>query len=129
MKLIPNWAILLISVAVFGIAFGGTYYAGKSAGKDEVELRVAKERVVSLEESAVREIELRKNLELERGRLRDVSQKLQEALSSKDVIYVDVVRNIVKEIEKPVYRSCALPPSGVQVISDAAEQYNATRQP
>lgn len=127
MKVVPNWVILVITVLVFTIAFGGTWFLGRKSGKNEVELRVATERVVALEESAKRERALRATLEVERGRLRTVSQKLQESLGKKEVVYEEVTRDIIREIEKPVYRDLALPASGVQVLSDSADKFNATR--
>lgn len=127
MSVIPNWVILVITVLVFTIAFGGTFFLGRSAGVKSEELRHSKQVIVSLEEAAVRERVLRTTLEAERNRLREVSGKLQDALDGKEIVYEEVTNTIFKEVEKPVYRESRLPASGVQVISDAARRLNSTR--
>ena len=127
MKIVPNWVILVVTVAVFTIAFGGTYFLGRSAGAKAVRLEVAEQQNVALIDAAKRERKTQEELELERARLRDVSAKLQDALAGKDVVYEEVHTTITKEVEKPVYRDSALPASGVQVLSDAAERFNALR--
>lgn len=127
MKVVPNWVILVITTLVFTIAFGGTYFLGSKSGAEKVELRVSKERVVALEDAAKRERQLRVVLEAERGRLREVSAKLQTALDGKEVVYEEVTNTITKEVEKPVYLESSLPASGVQVLSAGAERLNSTR--
>lgn len=128
MRFIPNWVIVVITVLVFTLAFGGTYFLGRSAGVAAKTAEIQTERVLALNEAAKREHQLRIDLETERERLRTVSGKLQDALAGKKVVYEEVTNTIVKEVEKPVYRESHLPSSGVQVLSDAAERLNTTRQ-
>ena len=127
MSVVPNWVILVVTVAVFSIAFGGTYYLGRSAGSKAAELKHSKEVIVSLEDAAKRERLLRIDLEAERARLRDVSGKLQDALQNNSETGETNVQYITTEIEKPVYRDTRLPASGVSVLSESAQRLNATR--
>jgi hypothetical protein len=123
MSIIPNWVIVVITVLVFGIVF----VVGRTTGINSAELKYSKKTITSLEDAALRERELRATLETERGRLRIVSGKLQDALNGKEVVYVDVIHNITKEIEKPVYSQCFVPASGLQLAGENAARLNATR--
>lgn len=122
-KIVPNWAIALIAALLFAITFG----YGRHTGYDKRDLEVQTERVVALEQAAVREKNLRIELETERNRLSTVSGKLQEALQNNEGVGNEVTKTITREVEKPVYRDTHLPASGVQVLSDSARQFNDLR--
>src|SRR5690606_10566375 len=108
----------VIVVVVFAVAFGGTFYMGNQYGQNVKELEQTKAAVALLEDSAARELELRKSLETERERLRKVSEDLQNSLENKEVVYEEVIRTVVEEVEKPVYSDVAMPASGVLALSE-----------
>ena len=122
-KIVPNWAIALIAALVFAVTFG----VGHHYGYDKRDLEVQTERVVALEQAATREKNLRIELQVERDRLATVSGKLQDALQSNEGVGNVVTKTITREVEKPVYRDTRLPSSGVQVLADAAREFNSVR--
>lgn len=63
--------------------------------------------------------ELRKNNVL--------SQQLEDALKNQKEVVRVVREYVTKEIEKPVYRDCVVPSSGVSAINETARNLNGTR--
>ena len=124
MKLVPNYVILIGVLAVAG----GLFAYGHHVGTESCQLDQTTEQNRQLNDALAREKQVRQELEDTRAKLRDVSQELQDALGRKEVIYVDNIRTITREVQKPVYGTCAVPPSGVQVLSESAERLNASRR-
>lgn len=116
MTVIPPWVkILGILVAIVGIFLSGVNY-----GKSTTIAKYTDQTYTELKDSVKYERELQ-------GKLMDVSTKLQDALVAvrTEVEYRD--RVITKEIEKPVYKTCNVPESGVLILNDSARRYNEMR--
>lgn len=116
MTVIPPWVkVLGILVVVAGIFLSGVNY-----GKSTTIAKYADQSYAALKESVKYERELQ-------GKLMDVSEKLQNALTAvrTEIEYRD--RVITREIEKPVYKTCIVPESGVSILNESARRYNEMR--
>jgi predicted HAD superfamily Cof-like phosphohydrolase len=58
---------------------------------------------------------------------RKVSEKLEVALKELDKKAKVITKIVEKEIEKPIYRDCVLPTTGVQLINQTATELNSAR--
>jgi hypothetical protein len=116
--IIPFWAKALALALVIG-GFSWFWY---DKGYDARDLEVKTEQLATIEE-------LTKQKQAKEAELRDVSQKLQDALRDVrvEVVYVDRVTR--REIEKPVYSQCVVPESGGILINQNAERFNQLREP
>lgn len=122
-ELVPVW----VKVLVICLIFGGFYSFGVHNGKQSVENDWLNEKIELSEKHREAEEAMRIEFAAERDRLSLVSGTLQELLL-KSKGHTDVItRTLEVEVEKPVYRDCVLPPSGVQLISNAATRYNSIR--
>ena len=107
---------IAIIVAVT-VALGGAYWKGyKDRGAKELEAQIA----VIEEWNRKLQAEVKKNLKL--------SHDLELAKAKVRVVKQEVVRYVTKEIEKPVYRECIIPPSGVSALNKAADSFNRERK-
>jgi len=115
-QLIPIWVKALVLIGLLGVVFYKVY----DLGYDARDLEIKTEQLQLLEDSRVREAALRAELAM-------TSMNLQEALQRVrvEVVYVDRVTR--REIEKPIYSECLVPQSGVQLINENANRFNALR--
>jgi hypothetical protein len=126
--LIPEW----VKVAGVGIALavviGGSGYLGYDYGfskaDDKAQAAVVAQQQADLKAqdaiAAQRDATEKKYDDLAQ-QLQTTQQQLQEATKNVKV-------KVVKEISSnPVYHTCVMPASGVQLINDQARQYNSIR--
>jgi hypothetical protein len=111
----------LIKVIVFAILIGGFFGVSFHMGY-KYRLGIETQNLLEMEENFKAELlhELSKNA--------DLAKKLEEEKRKTKVVTKEVIRYVRKEIEKPVYRECVVPDSGVSKINDAAEQFNNQRK-
>lgn len=113
-------AIGLLLLSLLGIGFW--------AGYDYRDLKADRQENKALESSLKalsREIELNNRLQQD---LTKVSIDYNVLLADRvepEVRYV--TREVVREVEKPIYSACIIPSSGVQLYNDAVRRYNETR--
>lgn len=116
MSVIPMWAKALILAAIIG----GFYWVAYSNGKADC---IAAQTESQLEQ-------MKESRDYERGLmsdLRDTSQKLQDAILNVKTVVEFRDRVVTREVEKPIYQSCVVPESGVEIINDSVDQLNALR--
>lgn len=117
-SLIPWWVKALVLAAIIGGIFGAGY---KTATK------VYQARA---DAALVQQLETEKKLVAETiARNQVVSEKLQTALGNVEVVDHYIIRRVTKEVEKPVYKECIVPSTGVDVINQAAVDFNKLRDP
>lgn len=107
---------LAVVLIVLGLLSGAYYQGYKNRGlvESENQLKIAEEwnrKLLS---------EIQKNLRL--------SSQLTEAKKNVRVIREEVIKNVTKEIENPVYSECIVPPSGVSALNAAADEFNRERE-
>lgn len=114
--IIPFWAKVLIVIALMG----GLYYTGYNEGKNDCIAKQTTSELSTLKESVA----------YERGlmdELRVTSAKLQESLTNVRTVTKWRERVLTKEVEKPVYKSCIVPESGAQILSENVDKLNSLR--
>jgi len=116
-NIIPFWAKALILIAILGGIFGSGYYVGSYVCDNDH----TKEQLASLNAAVEREHALEEDL-------RGVSARLQAALRDVQTLSASRSPVIMREVERPVYRSCSVPQSGVEVLNDNSSQYNNLRR-
>lgn len=143
----PLIPIVLKIGAVLAVVFGliglGYYQGNKVAKVEAKEFEIlaiqcqkrAQEREVELVQEALKrqqetlEIEKRLTARIneEIAKNGKISKALEEEIKKQKIITKRVIEYVTKEIEKPVYRECVIPPSGVSTLNRTARDYNATR--
>lgn len=116
LKLIPIHIKIAILLALSGILLGSGFYAGKKWTMADWN----KEKVQLLQAQA--KADKKKQIEYD-----DLSGRLQAALQSVEIVERVVNRNIIREVEKPVYRDCIVPETGTGLINKSTDQLNGTR--
>lgn len=123
-QLVLNFKTLIITGIVALVLVGGlltkTYYSGYTAGKEACELKHQKEYEKLKED-------YEKQLDAERKKNEDLATKLDNKLVEVKTITKVITRNVLKEIEKPVYHDCIVPDSGLRIRNEAAAKYNSSR--
>lgn len=126
--IIPSWVkylgILLLLLAIVG----GIFKVGDSYGYNRRDV-VAKQELIDKQKANADLIQKQRddNASLQ-AQLSKTSGQLQTALNTHvDPVVQYVTRTVTKEIEKPVYLSCAVPASGVSVLTDTTRQLNQLR--
>lgn len=123
-QLVLNLKTLIITAIVAVVLVGGlltkTYYSGYTAGKEACELNAAKE-AKKLED------EYKELLKAEQEKNEGLAVQLSEKKEIVTTITKVVTRYVTKEIEKPIYRECIVPDSGVRLRNEAATKYNSSR--
>jgi uncharacterized protein YxeA len=66
-------------------------------------------------------------MKAERDRRDQISKEYEEKLAAAKGKTRVVTRTITKEVEKPIYKECKLPESGVRAINEAAKVHNEAR--
>lgn len=105
------------SLLVIAIALGGTYYKGY---KDRGAKETAQQLEAQKEWNRVLTAEIQKNNKL--------SFDLESARKNVRVVRKEVIKYVTKEIEKPIYTECIVPPSGVSALNAAADKFNRERE-
>lgn len=114
--IIPTWAKILIILALMG----GLYYTGYNEGKNDCIAKQTTSELTTLKDSVA----------YERGlmdELRVTSTKLQDALVNVRTVTEWRTRTVTNEIEKPVYKSCIIPDTGVEILNMNVEKLNGLR--
>lgn len=123
-QLVLNLKTLIITGIVAVVLVGGlltkTYYSGYTAGKEACELKHQKDYEKLKED-------YEKQLDAERKKNEDLATKLDEKLVEVKTITKVITRNVLKEIEKPVYHDCIVPDSGLRIRNQTAAKYNSAR--
>jgi hypothetical protein len=111
---------LLLVVALFGGGawLGYEYKSGKVAQEKNEQL---------LDEIAAKNREIEKRNEVQKE-LDEVSAEYDEFKRNLKPEVVYVTRKVNVEVEKPVYRECVLPDSGVRLHDETVERLNDQRR-
>lgn len=118
---------LAIVLAVLGIA-GASWYKGYTLGKDVVEGEKQEILKQQAEDRAAAEKKWAEDLAREVAKNNELSIKLEDALKKRTTTTKEVIKYVRKEIEKPVYRECVVPPSGVSTLGEISKRYNRERK-
>lgn len=109
------WKLIPAIVALLFI--GGSFVAGYRYNEAMHEKEKA-ELVIKAQKDLQDEIDKKHKLALEyEKKLQDMALKVRT-----------IVKTIEVEIDKPIYKECVLPPSGVSTINNAAKTYNESRE-
>ncbi len=114
--IIPTWAKILLVIALMG----GLYYLGYNEGENDC---IAKQTTSELST-------LKESVDYERGLMDDLrvtSIKLQDALTNVRTVTEWRTRTVTNEVEKPVYKSCIIPASGVEILNENVAKLNGLR--
>lgn len=107
-KLVPAIVALLLIAAAFG---AGYRYSDAQHEKEKAEL------IIQAQKELQAEIDKKHQLALEyEKKLQDLAGKVRT-----------IVKTVEKEVEKPIYKECVLPVTGVSAINSAAKLLNETR--
>lgn len=107
-KLMPA----IIAIAAAGASFyAGFKYSAALESAAKAQLIIDNQELLATEASRRHEISM------------EYEKKLQAAKEKSRVVY----RTIEKEIEKPVYKECVVPTTGVKILTDKAEELNRAR--
>lgn len=115
--MIPPVLLLKLMPAIIALAAAGaSFYAGfkYSAALEAAEKA---QLIIDNQELLATEAARRHQISLE------YEKKIQEAKDKARVVY----RTIEKEIEKPVYKECVVPTTGVKILNDKADELNRDR--
>lgn len=124
LSIIPMWAKALVIVVVLALLFGSGYKTGYDVRDYEAQKIIIADQQVR--QAAMTDLIL-KNQKLETDYAVQ-SQKLQEALTNTHTVVKYVNKAVNAEVAKnPIYHTCILPKSGVQVIIDSAQKLNDVR--
>ena len=107
-KLAPAIIGFLICTAAF---VAGYKYSSALADKEKADLIIQNQKLIQEENKRMHDISL------------DYEKKLQDAKEKVRVI----VKTIKTEVDKPVYKECIVPVTGVKVINDTANTLNDVR--
>lgn len=108
-KLLPAGIALLF---IMGAFVAGYRYNDAQHEKEKAEL------VIKSQKDLQDEIDRKHTLALEyEKKLQDMALKVRT-----------IVKTIEVEIDKPIYKDCVLPQSGVSTINNAAKTYNESRE-
>jgi hypothetical protein len=121
-----NWVAIRIGLyvlflaAIFGsgLWLGYDYRDGKAAQEQNQKLQ---DEIAAKNEAIRKRNEVQADLNALQTEFQDFKDNLQP-----EVIYV--TKQVTTEVEKPVYRECVLPPSGVQIHSDTVRRLNEQRR-
>lgn len=125
LDIIPMWAKILIVLAILS----GTFFYGRHTGWEARDYEVLQEKEDVLEKALADQLTLRTELETKRGELRTISEQLAAALGGQEEVTRYVTRTVTKEIEKPVYRDCVVPSTGVRILRGNVDRLNTLRRP
>lgn len=107
-KLMPA----IIALAAAGASFyAGFKYSAALEAAAKAQLIIDNQELLATEASRRHEISM------------EYEKKLQAAKEKARVVY----RTIEKEVEKPVYKECIVPTTGVKILTDKAEELNRAR--
>lgn len=107
-KFIP---VIVALVAMSGSFIAGYKYSSALSDKDKADLIVQKQAALA------EEVQRRHDVSLEyENKLQTLAGKVRT-----------IVKTVDKEIEKPIYKECVLPESGVAVINNTANILNEAR--
>ena len=112
----PTGIINMIKVVAIVIAFviafvGGYKYNQAEELKNQAELRESYDKMMAEE----------------RERRDQISKEYEAKLAAARGKTRVVTRTITKEVEKPIYKECKLPETGVKVLQEAAKVHNESR--
>lgn len=107
-KLAPIILGFLLCTAAF---VAGYKYSSALSDKEKADLVIENQKLMQEENKRMHDISL------------DYEKRLQEAKGNVKV----VVKTIKTEVEKPVYKECIVPVSGVKILNDSVKSLNDTR--
>jgi hypothetical protein len=106
-----NWKWMAIVACLAWVA-NAVYQSGHRAGAAEVQARfdAYKLEVQATQQEAVK---------TEQVQQATASTKYEEAKVKRDTVTRTVIKEIVREVEKPIYRECVVPDDGVRLLNAA----------
>lgn len=108
MKLVPAAIALLLIAASF---FAGFKYSSALEESAKAKLVLEKQEAINAEAERRHAVSL------------EYEKKIQDAKEKAKTIY----KTLEREIEKPVYKECVIPASGVTRLNDSAKEFNENR--
>lgn len=114
--MIPVLLVKLMPAIIALAAAGGSFYAGFKYSS-ALEAASKAQLIIDNQELLATEAARRHQISLE------YEKKIQDAKDKARVVY----RTIEKEVEKPVYKECIVPTTGVKILNEKAESLNVSR--
>lgn len=112
----PVLLVKLMPAIIALAAAGASFYAGFKYST-ALEAAAKAQLIIDNQELLATEASRRHEISME------YEKKLQAAKEKSRVVY----RTIEKEVEKPVYKECVVPATGVKILTDKAEELNRAR--
>lgn len=112
LTLIKYWKPIAIGVAIIGVFFAGVRY--KSATCEVERLELIAEYTQIIQEEVDRRQQISEVYEQQMAELRSQQR--------------EIIREVEVEIEKPIYRECKVPDSGIKLINDTINKLNNLRK-
>lgn len=106
----------LVPAAIALLFIGGAFVAGYRYNEAQ-----------HVKEKADLVLQAQKDLQDEIDRKHKLALEYEKKLQDMALRVRTVVKTVEVEIEKPVYKDCVLPPTGVSTINNAAKTYNEAR--
>jgi hypothetical protein len=120
LKYFSKWQLLgAIAVAVL-LGAGYTVKQVYDAGKESATAQC-------LEKELKREKQYQDALKAQQDKINQLTVDLGKALSSTKVIVKEVEKKVEVEIEKPIYKECKVPETGVSLLNELATKLNQVR--
>jgi uncharacterized protein involved in exopolysaccharide biosynthesis len=125
---IPPWVKFAVAGVVLAVILGWTAHTSYTYGYNKRDV-AAKAEIIAQQNA---DMKARDALDAQKKQLQDKYDSLAAELQTTQNQLAEEKKNvktkIVKEIQSnPVYQSCTMPPSGVQIIRDQAQQLNSIR--
>jgi N-methylhydantoinase A/oxoprolinase/acetone carboxylase beta subunit len=84
--------------------------------------------LLAIEEKRELEVKMQKVIDDKNKENYEMSASLEVALAELKKKAKVITKVVEKEIEKPIYRDCVMPPTGVQLLNETARSLNASRK-
>jgi hypothetical protein len=125
---IPTWVKVVGFSLVLAVVVGGSGYLGYDYGYNKADDK-AKAAVVAQQQADLKaQQELQAQKDATQNKYDHLAQQLQNTQQQLQKANHNVKVQVVHEIaSNPVYHSCTMPASGLQLINDQARQYNSIR--
>lgn len=125
---IPTWVKVAVVALILSAAFAWTSHTSYKYGFNERDVQ-AKADTIKQRDA---DLDAQKKIMADKAALQlkydGLSDELATTKLQLDQAKSDVKIKVVKEIQSnPVYQSCIMPPSGLQIIIDQATKLNAIR--
>lgn len=110
--LLKYWKPIAIGVAIIGVFFAGVRYKSASCEVEKLELIAQYTQMIQEEVD----------------RRQQISEIYEQQIAELRVQQREIIREVEVEIEKPIYKECKVPNSGIKLLNDTVDKLNNIRK-